>query len=672
MLHKGKRFRITTESVRALIEETLQYEDENDGEKWAPEPAIVKQLREHFIKRPFDRIRLGLLKIESKTGLQWLVPNQEQLEILEYVEYCWRNELPCRFMVLKSRQIGFSTLGQAIIYCIMSTVPYVRGHLVADLVEKCQIIYGMWRFYYDNDAWWMRPELVKETNPVQLKDSYLAKSQYLYESAERREKAGRGFMAQINHFSEVDWWPADMCASIISSLLKVVPDEPGTMVMMETTGNMINGTFYKRFMLAYTGELGEYRAFFFEWFKHTEYKMPLSRGEARGKTAEEFFESLNDQDQELWTVNKLTAEQMNWYVTKRKEEMLGDDKTLDLFKREYPSSIDEAFLGANANFFDPNMVKVDAVRLGQKSGRKIVPLENVTTCSAPVLDDGLPRHYARCSLDCDELNLCRAPKLTDDNLGLVRIYERPRPGMPYVVTADSARGQLAQRNVVGSQDWDVIDVWRVGYIRGVDAPVHVQVAQLRGQGIGPRRLAQYMVALAEIYKDTRNFRRALMVPENNAHGLALIEEAKDLGAGSRMYQQVQQGRTNEPVHSTYGYYMAPGGGGKWALMTAFKQAYERGFVRHNAEISVLEMGTFANRDGKLQAIPPNHDDTVVTGALMIEGCKFAHNSPMPVEVECEVLEIADDDEAEFRQGVIIDIKRRRARITGKTDDSFDY
>lgn len=669
-LSNPKKFRVTQRAMRWLYEKSEQSLLESDGEvEWCPPEGIIDKIWAHFRRYPFDRIRLGILRIEAKSGLMWFVPNWEQTQILEHVEKCWEKQIPARAIVLKARQVGCSTLGQAFLYCLMCVLEYKKSHLVADLREKCAAISGMWRFFYDNEPSWVRPTLVKETNPIAMEDKRMRKHICLFESAERREKTGRGFTSQFNHFSEVDWWPEDLTNQIMSSLLKCVPDQGFTLILEETTGNMMEGYFYKRFMSARNGELGDYKSFFFEWFTHKEYKMDLSRGAARGMTAEEFFESLNAQDQEMWTTYNLTAEQVNWYVWKRQEEMQGDNMTLDIFRREYPCSIEEAFLGSNSNFFEPNLLKQDAVRLSRKSGRKQVPLDEVTTCAAPFLDDNKPVHYARCSLDCDEMNLCRNPRLVDDNLGVVRVFERPRPGMPYVVTADSARGERKQKNAVGTQDWDVVDVWRVGYVEGVDAPVFVQVAQVRSQGIGPRKLAQYMVAMAEIYRDTSNYRRALMVPESNSHGMALIEEAKDLGAGSRMYQRVLQGSVNDPVQRAYGYYMAPGGGGKWTLLTAYRQAYERGMIRHMSEISVLEMQTFANRNGKLEAVPPNHDDTVITGALLLEGVKYEFNQVMPVKVD---MNQQDELEGEFYQPEKIDVAKYRARMAGEPIDEFEY
>lgn len=659
--------------MRWLYEKSEQVWRDSDGEdSWEPPAGIQKRVWEHFKKRPFDRIRLGIMRIESKVGLVWFEPNAEQMQILAHVEACWEKGLPARVIVLKARQIGCSTLGQAFLYCLMCVLEHLKSHLVADLIEKCGQLYGMWRFFYDFEPDWVRPELTKETNPVLMEHRFMRKSQYLYESAERREKAGRGFTSQFNHFSEIDFWPEDLCGQIMSSLLKCVPDNGFTLILEESTGRMVESVFYKRFMAARNDELGDYKAFFFAWFDHAEYRMELTRGAAKGLTAEEFFESLSQEDQTMWTTYNLTAEQVNWYVWKRREEMLGDNMTLDIFRREFPCCIEDAFLGSNSNFFDPNLVKQDSVRLGRSSGRKIVPYDQVTKCVAPAVEDNVVRHYARCMLDCNATNLCRNPLLTDDPFGNVRIYERPRRGMQYVVTADSARGEMKQKNVVGSQDWDVVDVWRVTYVDGYDAPVFAQVAQFRDQGIGPRKLAQVMVALAEIYKDVDNYRRALMVPENNSHGLALIEEAKDLGAGNRMYQQVIQGNVNDPIQKRYGYYMAPGGGGKWALMTAYRQTYERGYIRHMSETSVLEMQTFANRNGKLEAVPPNHDDTVVTGALLIEGVKYDFNQPLPVKVDTTIDPASGEEDDEFRQGEKIDVAKRRARMNGEPVDEFEY
>jgi len=248
----------------------------------------------------------------------------------------------------------------------------------------------------------------------------------------------------------------------------------------------------------------------------------------------------------------------------------------------------------------------------------------------------VPIPYAKCVLHTDIQNGCNDPKFVDDaRMGEWVVYERPRLGHKYIVSADIRRGKLAQKNVHQSSDFDSIGVWRYTY--DPDEPAaFVQVAHFHGkiEG-GPIELAEHAVAASTVYRDDANGgERALLVLENNAHGLAAVEEAKRLGANQ--YQRIEYGKTGEEVSRSLGFTTTTGGenaqGSKNHLLMRFRREWMQDRVIILSPQTAHEMSVFINNDGKLEAMAPYHDDTVMEAALAIEGVKYAEGEIAPVPV----------------------------------------
>ena len=91
------------------------------------------------------------LKIRTKDGtLMPLRLNQPQDRMYQAVKSQWDAGKPVRIIVLKARQMGFSTLTEAIIFAITATRFYTDCMIVAHKDEATANLFRMSLRYYEN------------------------------------------------------------------------------------------------------------------------------------------------------------------------------------------------------------------------------------------------------------------------------------------------------------------------------------------------------------------------------------------------------------------------------------------------------------------------------------------------------------------------------------------
>lgn len=673
-LRVGGAIRISQRNMRMLYQRTWdsvdQDEDDDDFDEkkpedgWAPAPIIRKYLRAHFKKRPFDKIKLGLLKIVTKSGnLVWFEPNDEQQVYLKSLCDKWYHGEYFAGIALKARQIGSSTFWTAVNYCVQSTQSRLTSHVVMHIQETAEGILDMFKVFHEEEPYWVRPPIVRK-DPLVLHGNGVKRAKVKIESAERRERVSRSITVQMRHCSEVPYWaePDSTFNAMIASAEFAWP----LIHIEESTGKNINDVFYNRFHDAQAGKMDGFESFFFPWFSHKAYRKELPRG----VTEASFRASLDDADVGMWDKHNLTKEQVYWYVTRRSREVNSGKLNTDMFKREYPCTPEEAFLGGSSNFFDGQRNKADITRTGDRMRRRaaLEDLKKSISGFCHTTNWCAPYPYARCRLVTDIQHGCADPKFVDDHKeGTWIVLEKPRLLHKYVVSVDIRRGKLTQKNVQQSSDNDSLSVWRYTHEKD-EPPGFVQVAYFHGKMEGgPIELAEHAVAVSSIYRDEAGMGdRALIVPENNAHGLAFVEEAKRLGAS--MYQRIDYGKTGEEIGRSLGFTTTTGGesaqGSKYHLLMRFRREWinDRVFL-FNPELAA-EMGVFVNNDGKLEAMSPYHDDTVMEAALGIEGVKFAEGeiAPVMVKVGKGVVEMLEEEMLEYDQPEKIDVQKFRADI----------
>lgn len=241
-----------------------------------------------------------------------------------------------RLIVNKSRKDGVSTWVAGRFYNHTTLYSGVRTFVIGHDDTAHSTLFGIIKNYYDNDP--IAPPLLSR-NESELTFDGLNSG---YRVGIAGQKAGKGRSMTIHrlHCSEVAHW--DNAAGHLSALFGAVPQgADGTEIVLESTANGPAGEFYERWNAAVAGK-GEFRAFFWPWFK----------SEHNSRRAPEDFE-VDPDEREIKQLYDLTNDQLQF--RRVQIELLGDPR---LFEQEFPSTPEGSFikLGEDEIFIDPPSV----------------------------------------------------------------------------------------------------------------------------------------------------------------------------------------------------------------------------------------------------------------------------------------------------------------------------
>ena len=341
------------------------------------------------------------LKIKTKSGT--VVPfrlNDAQRKLYAVAKRQQDAGKPVRLIILKARQLGFSTLTEGLIFHACATRRNVNALIVAHREDATANLFRMSKLFYDELPAPVKPmlrasnaqELVFE-NPSKLRSEREARpglrSRIRCATAGGRG-IGRSDTLQCVHLSEYAFWPdgADGKASTLAGILQAVPSLPGTMVVIESTANGFED-FKERWDAAVAGE-NDFEPVFFAWFENPDYSMPVVPGT-----------EWTPEERDLKAAYRLTDEQLQWRRWCIANNCGG---SLDMFRQEYPASPGEAFLHSGTGVFDNEQIVLRLERMPSPAGRG-------------EFTDG---------------------EWTESETGAITLYELPEEGVPYVLGGDTA------------------------------------------------------------------------------------------------------------------------------------------------------------------------------------------------------------------------------------------
>ena len=341
------------------------------------------------------------LKIKTKSGT--VVPfrlNDAQRKLYAVAKRQQDAGKPVRLIILKARQLGFSTLTEGLIFHACATRKNVNALIVAHREDATANLFRMSKLFYAELPAPVKPmlrtsnaqELVFE-NPSKLRSEREARpglrSRIRCATAGGRG-IGRSDTLQCVHLSEYAFWPdgADGKASTLAGILQAVPSLPGTMVVIESTANGFED-FKERWDAAVAGE-NDFEPVFFAWFENPDYSMPVVPGT-----------EWTPEERDLKAAYQLTDEQLQWRRWCIANNCGG---SLDMFRQEYPASPGEAFLHSGTGVFDNEQIVLRLERLPSPAGRG-------------EFADG---------------------EWTESETGAITLYELPEEGVPYVLGGDTA------------------------------------------------------------------------------------------------------------------------------------------------------------------------------------------------------------------------------------------
>lgn len=350
------------------------------------------------------------LKIIDKKGrtISFLL-NEPQLRLYETVKEQWNQGKPIRIIILKARQMGFSTLTGAIIFWMAATAYNVRCMIVAHKEDATNNLFQMYKRYYDNLPEAIKP-MIQASNaqelvfdrPTRYRGTVKGLGSRIRCATAGGPGVGRSFTLKALHLSEVAFWPGDKAGTLLG-LLQAVPDEPGTVIIIESTANGFE-EFKKRWDDAVetqrNGEEG-YIPIFFGWHEMREYRRKVPPGFTPTEEEVALSQTLGlDEEQLAWR---------RWAI----KNLCGGD--LNRFRQEYPATPDEAFISTGQCVFDKEKI--------------VLRREQVRS---------IPWERGKFRIKYNALGKIDSFQWEAEEKGPVWIRKGPEKGVPYVIGGDTA------------------------------------------------------------------------------------------------------------------------------------------------------------------------------------------------------------------------------------------
>lgn len=264
------------------------------------------------------------LKIKNKTGQ--IVPftlNRAQLYLHQKMEEQRAQTGKVRALVLKGRQQGISTYLEGRFYWRTSMNRGKRAYILTHLQEATDNLFTMTRRFHDNCPDPIKPSTRNESAKALTFDKL--DSEFSVATAGSKD-TGRSGTGQYFHGSEAAFWAN--AADHMAGIGQTIPNEPGTEIALESTGNGLGNLFHSMWVDAVRGE-SDYIPVFVPWFWQTEYKLIPPGGWRPDGEGVEYMELYG-----------IGLEQAYWRDRKIKTDFRGETS---LFDQEYPATAELAF-----------------------------------------------------------------------------------------------------------------------------------------------------------------------------------------------------------------------------------------------------------------------------------------------------------------------------------------
>ena len=281
------------------------------------------------------------IKIRNKEGnIVSFKLNNPQQKLYDIIKIQKQKRKPVRVIILKARQMGFSTLTESILFKETVTKFNRRTGIITHLSTATTNLFNMSKLMLDCLPEDMKPS-VKKSNAQELifdNDSGTGLKSKIKCMTAGTSGVGRSDTFDNLHLSELAFWQGDVKATL-TGLFQAVPNLPDTMIIIESTANGFE-TFRELWEQAVNGE-SDFIPLFVAWHEMPEYSMPYSGFK------------LTAEEEKLKNTYNLTNDQLEW---RRWCIRNNCQNNIDQFKQEYPSCPEEAFLSTGSCIFDKDAV----------------------------------------------------------------------------------------------------------------------------------------------------------------------------------------------------------------------------------------------------------------------------------------------------------------------------
>ena len=494
------------------------------------------------------------IKIRNKAGsIVNFKLNAPQQKLYDVIKQQKKDKKPVRIIILKARQMGFSTLTESILFKDTVTKFNRRTGIITHLDTATTNLFNMSKLMLDNLPLELKPS-IKNSNAKELifdnKEGTGLKSKIKCMTA-GTSGVGRSDTFDNLHLSELAFWQGDVTATL-TGLFQAVPNLPDTMIIIESTANGYE-KFKELWDQAVAGE-SDFYPLFVAWHELPEYSMPYSGFK------------LTQEEEKIKQLYNLTNEQLEWRRWCIRNNCQGDTEQ---FKQEYPANPEEAFLSTGNCIFDKEAI-----------------IERLNNTPKPI-----KQGYFTYNEEEARKNHITDIKWINDSKGFVKIYQVPNvPAMTkYVIGGDTAG------DTVGDEfSSDVID-----------AKTLEQVATLEMQ-TDEDLYAKQMYCLGMYYGG------ALMSIETN-YSTYPQKKLEEFGYPNFYVREVVD-RYDKSVTKQYGFNTNKKT--KPIILSNLVQIVRENVEYINDPKTLREMLTMVRKDnGKQEAQEGYHDDKVMSIAI---------------------------------------------------------
>lgn len=558
-----------------------------------------EQLVTSYRKDP-RRFIEGFLKIRDRKTQQ-IVPfrlKPAQVALYKVILRLIREGKPVRILILKARQMGISTLVEALIFIRIRLWERSNGLIVSHDTKSAEAIFNMTQLFHDSMPPFLKPmqryrtkKLIRFENPKEYERHINPglQSEISIETAKKVE-VGRGSNFQAAHLSEAAFW-ADAENTILS--IMQATNSPDSWVFIESTAKGATGSFYDMWNDAVAGA-SEWYPLFLPYCMDPDY----ADNESTEDELDKYFKDFPISQEEQSLIDKygpiFTRRTVKWrrYAI---SNLCGNSITK--FNQEYPETAESAFFSQGETIFDHEAIayyRDNHMCSGRKGSLVIGPRKK--------------------------------PMFKADPKGHLEVWKPPMKGRNYVIGADTALGVRtemqkleARKTGEGMGDFSTMEV--------LDVDTREQVAEYRCNTIDPFEFANCLAMLGHWYNT------ALLNPEAGGFGggFAVIYELKKNypnlwrwekwdRRGHVMTSDVgfEPMRKSSPIMESIFMKEVRRGAGLLSAEEVGHDANLPKFILHSRVLlSELTTYTINRGDGSTGARKGSHDDLVISMGLAL-------------------------------------------------------
>lgn len=519
-------------------------------------------------------------------------PNILQYRMNAAYEYLRANGLPIRIMVLKCRQDGSSTFTGELFHH-HSRTHQVNGMIMGDEGSRTEKVWKIFTNFsqYDKFGW---DSFVKRSNTEKHIIRYRDGEDGLWEHDTANDpKAGIGgtrlclWMTEAARYAKTG---ARADVNAITAVISSVPHLPKSMIIAESTAEGVGSWFHQNWQgatfldNALKGEFGNgWIKVFAAWYEFAERRLVREP-----KTEQYFGEVLSEREKRGVSLYGWDTNQIAWRRWAIETLSAGNEGSFD---QDYPEDDVSAFLSSgNPRFNSEGVGRLEKMSKGSPGTMGIL-----------------------------QKNAAGKVVFVKDPEGWLWVDEMPTPGRAYLGAVDTMKGEQSE----GSKDPDAHAslVLRAPYLErqgetdiehnlNVAAAIHVRGGCRWDIGM----LGERSAMLVEWYGD------AMIVPEVNGPGIAVIQKLRDCGA--RIYQRRKADHIN-PGKTLMVLGWVTDKGSRGIAINDLAEAIREQKIDCRYEPLVKELRTFVTINGKDQARQGAHDDWVLSLAIGVTCIGFA-------------------------------------------------